>query len=235
MALGRALLTQPRLLLLDEPLASIDVARREEVLPYLERLRDRLAIPMVYVSHQFEEVLRLATHMVLLESGRVVAQGSVTAVSVRPELQRIIGPDLVGAVLDGIVTRLDPTNGSAALSVGAGTLLVSLEGVPLGARVRLQVLARDVILAIQPVQGLSVRNALAGTVAAITQDEWGALVTMDVGGAAVLARITDNALTALNLRPGDAAWTLFKAVSTRGHAFRLADPPPAAGAPRRGD
>jgi molybdate transport system ATP-binding protein len=234
-ALGRALLAQPRLLLLDEPLASIDVARREEVLPYLERLRDRLAIPMVYVSHQFEEVLRLATHMVLLESGRVVAQGSVTAVSVRPELQRIIGPDLVGAVLDGIVTRLDPANGSAELSVGAGTLLVSLEGVPLGARVRLQVLARDVILAIQPVQGLSVRNALAGTVAAITQDEWGALVTMDVGGAAVLARITDNALTALNLRPGDAAWTLFKAVSTRGHAFRLADPPPAADAPRRGD
>jgi molybdate transport system ATP-binding protein len=224
-ALGRALLAQPRLLLLDEPLASIDVARREEVLPYLERLRDRLAIPMVYVSHQFEEVLRLATHMVLLESGRVVAEGSVSEVSLRPELQRVVGPDLVGAVLDGVVTRLDPANGSAELAIGTGTLQVSLQGVPLGARVRLQVLARDVILAIQPVQGLSVRNALAGTVTTITKDEWGALVTMDVGGAAVLARITDSAVTALRLRPGDAAWTLFKAVSTRGHAFRLAGAP----------
>src|SRR6185295_6678895 len=76
-ALGRALLAQPRLLLLDEPLASVDVARREEVLPYLEALRDRLAIPMVYVSHQFEEVLQLATHMVLLEAGKVLAQGTV--------------------------------------------------------------------------------------------------------------------------------------------------------------
>ncbi len=221
-ALGRALLAQPRLLLLDEPLASIDVARREEVLPYLERLRDRLAIPMVYVSHQFEEVLRLATHMVLLEAGKVVAKGSVAEVSLRPELQRVVGPDLVGAVLDGVVTRLDAASGSAELAVGSGTLQVSLQGVPLGARVRLQVLARDVILAIQPVQGLSVRNALAGTVAAIAKDEWGALVTMDVGGVAVLARITESALRALNLRPGDAAWTLFKAVSTRGHAFRLA-------------
>ncbi len=227
-ALGRALLAQPRLLLLDEPLASIDVARREEVLPYLERLRDRLAIPMVYVSHQFEEVLRLATHLVLLEAGRVIAEGSVAEMSLRPELQRVVGPDLVGAVLHGVVTRLDPASGSAELAVGTGRLLVSLQGVPLGARVRLQVLARDVILAIQPVQGLSVRNALAGTVAGITKDEWGALVTMDVGGAAVLARITDNALTALNLRPGDAAWTLFKAVSTRGHAFRLAGAPEAA-------
>ena len=221
-ALGRALLSQPRLLLLDEPLASIDVARREEVLPYLEALRERLAIPMVYVSHQFEEVLRLATYLVLLEGGRVLAQGSVNEVSLTPALQRIVGPERVGAVLDGVVTRLDAQNGSADLAVGAGTLQVSLRDVPLGARVRLQVLARDVILATQPVQGLSVRNALAGTVAAVQSDEFGVLVTMDVGGVAVLARISQGALQALNLRPGDAAWTLFKVISTRGHAFRLA-------------
>ena len=225
-ALGRALLAQPRLLLLDEPLASIDVARREEVLPYLEALRDQLAIPMVYVSHQFDEVLRLATHVVLLEAGRVLAQGAVNEVSLRPELQSVVGPDLVGAVLEGVVVRLDPDSGSADLAVGTGTLQVSLRDAPLGSRVRLQLLARDVILATQPVQGLSVRNALASTVTAISNDDYGAvLVRLDVGGETVLARITQNALRALNLRPGDAVWTLVKAVSTRGHAFRLAAGP----------
>ena len=89
---------------------------------------------------------------------------------------------------------------------------------------RLQVLARDVILATQPVQGLSVRNALPGTVVTLSQDEFGVLVTMDVGGALVLARISREAATALNLHPGDAAWTLFKVISTRGHAFRLPGP-----------
>ena len=221
-ALGRALLAQPRLLLLDEPLASLDAARREEVLPYLEALRDRLSIPMVYVSHQFEEVLRLATHLVLLDGGRVLAQGPVTELSLRPELQSIVGPDLVGAVVEGVVTGLDAEQRSAALAVGTGTLQVTLSGVPLGARVRLQLLARDVILATQPVQGLSVRNALPSTVTAVTEDGYGAvLVRCDVGGAIVLARITHAARTALDLRPGDAVWALVKAVSTRGHAFRM--------------
>jgi len=222
-ALGRALLAQPRLLLLDEPLASLDVPRREEVLPYLEALRDRLSIPMVYVSHQFEEVLRLATHVVLLEAGQVLAEGPVDAMSLCPELQSIVGPDLVGAVVEGLVTRLNTETGSAELAVGAGTLQVSLRDVPLGARVRLQLLARDIILATQPVQGLSVRNALASTVTAISDDDYGAvLVRLDVGGAIVLARITQSARRALNLRPGDAVWALVKAVSTRGHTFRLA-------------
>jgi len=222
-SLGRALLSQPRLLLLDEPLASLDVARREEVLPYLVALRDRLSMPMVYVSHQFDEVLRLATHLVLLEAGRVVAEGPVEEMSLYPELQSVIGPDLVGAVVDGLVTRVNADTGSAELAVGTGTLQVSLREVALGARVRLQLLARDIILATQPVQGLSVRNALASTVIAISDDVFGAvLVRVDVGGAIVLARITQDARRALNLRPGDAVWTLVKAVSTRGHTFRLA-------------
>ena len=222
-ALGRALLLRPRLLLLDEPLASLDVARREEVLPYLVALRDRLSIPMVYVSHQFDEVLRLATHLVLLEGGRVLAEGAVEEMSLYPELQSIIGPDLAGAVIEGLVTRINSDTGSAELAVGAGTLQVSLREVQIGARVRLQLLARDVILATQPVQGLSVRNALASTVIAISDDEYGAaLVRVDVGGAIVLARITQDARRALSLRPGDAVWTLVKAVSTRGHTFTLA-------------
>jgi molybdate transport system ATP-binding protein len=221
-ALGRALLAQPRLLLLDEPLASIDVARREEVLPYLEVLRDQLGIPMVYVSHQFEEILQLATHVVLLDEGRVRAQGTVEQMSLEPALQAIVGPDQVGAVLEGVVTRTDAADGSAQLALGGGSVQVSLRDAPPGSRVRLQLLARDVILAVQPVEGLSVRNALAATVTALADDDFGGvLVTVDVGGPTVLARITRSAQRALSLEPGDAVWALVKAVSTRGHAYRI--------------
>jgi len=221
-ALGRALLSQPQLLLLDEPLASLDLARREEVLPYLERLRDWLSIPMVYVSHQFEEVLRLATYLVLLENGRVLAAGPVGEMSLRPELRTVLAPDLVGAVLDGLVTAVDAAGGTVELAVGSGRLQVSLRDVAAGARVRVQLLARDIILATQPVHSLSVRNALRGTVVEITPEEAASvLVRVDVGGPVLLARITEAARRALGLSPGDAVWVLVKAVSTRGHAFRL--------------
>ena len=133
-ALGRALLSQPRLLLLDEPLASLDTARREEVLPYLEALRDRLSIPMIYVSHQFDEVLRLATHVVLLDAGQVVAQGSPSEVSLRPELRAIVGAEAVGAVLDGIVIAVDQARKLAELRLGRGTLQISCARRPRWAR-----------------------------------------------------------------------------------------------------
>jgi len=110
-ALGRALLSQPRLLLLDEPLAALDRDRREEVLPYLETLRDQLAIPMIYVSHQFDEVLRLATHIVLMQAGKVAAEGGITQMSLDPKLRALIGPDAVGAVIDGTVIGEDAASG----------------------------------------------------------------------------------------------------------------------------
>jgi molybdate transport system ATP-binding protein len=220
-SLGRALLCQPRLLLLDEPLASLDVARREEVLPYLQALRDRLSIPMVYVSHQFEEVLQLATHVVLMEAGRVVAQGTLSEVSLCPELRAIVGPDSVGSVLDGVVTRTNSARATADLQLGHSSLQVSLRDVVVGSRVRVQLLARDIILATEKPQGLSVRNTLQGVVSKTSPDEDDAvLVEVDIGGATVLARITGEATVALGLRPGSAVWVLVKAVSTRGHTFR---------------
>jgi molybdate transport system ATP-binding protein len=226
--LGRALLAQPRLLLLDEPLASLDAARREEVLPYLEALRERLALPMVYVSHQFEEVLRLATHVVLMDAGRVLVQGTLAEVSLRPELRDIIGPDSVGAVLDGVVTHVDAGRGMVDLQVGNGSLYVSLQNATLGSRVRVQLLARDIILATHEPQGLSVRNKLRGSIAEMTPDESDAvLVNVDIGGAIVLARVTCEAVQALSLQPGSQVWVLVKAVSTRGHAFRLPAAQPA--------
>jgi molybdate transport system ATP-binding protein len=124
---------------------------------------------------------------VLLDGGRVLAEGAVEEISLYPELQGIIGPELVGAVIEGLVTRVNAETGSAELAVGTGTLHVSLRGVRPGARIRLQLLARDVILATQPVQGLSVRNALASTIIAISDDEFGAvLVRVD---ACVLAML----------------------------------------------
>jgi molybdate transport system ATP-binding protein len=220
--LGRALLSQPQLLLLDEPLASLDIARREEVLPYLQALRDRLSMPMVYVSHQFEEVLQLATHVVLMETGRVVAQGTLSEVSLRPELRAIVGPDSVGSVLDGVVTKTDSARAMADLQLGNSSLQVSLRDVAVGSRVRVQLLARDIILAIEKPHGLSVRNTLQGVVSKMSPDEDDAvLVEVDIGGATVLARITGEAAVALSLRPRSAVWVLVKAVSTRGHTFRV--------------
>jgi molybdate transport system ATP-binding protein len=219
-ALGRALLSQPRLLLLDEPLASLDAARRDEVLPYLERLRDELVIPIIYVSHQFDEVLRLATHAVLMDRGRVVTQGAVEQVSLHPQLRAIVGTEAVGSVLSGSIIAADPHSGLASVQVGKGTLNVTLRDARPGAAVRVQVLARDVILAIVAPQGISVRNILPGHIVAIAEDDADAyLVHVDIGGNVVLARVTRAALHALTLRIDMPIFVLVKAVSIRGHAF----------------
>jgi molybdate transport system ATP-binding protein len=218
------LLSQPRMLLLDEPLAALDAARRDEVLPYLEKLRDHLSIPMVYVSHQFDEVLRLATHVVLMDAGRVLAHGTLSEVSLVPALRDIVGSDSAGAVLDGVVTGVDASAGMADLRVGNGVLNVSVRGVGVGERVRVQLLARDIILAVEAPRGLSVRNELRGVVVELVEDEEEAvLVTVDVGGAQVLSRVTRSAVAALGLRLEMEVWVLVKAVSTRGHAFRVSD------------
>jgi molybdate transport system ATP-binding protein len=144
----------------------------------------------------------------------------VSELALHPALQGIVGADLTGAVIDAAVLRID-ADGDAELAVGSGTLTASVAGAVPGARVRLHVLARDVILALQPLQGVSVRNALRGTVRSLARDVHGVLVGVDVGGETVLARITPAALRALALSPGTPVWVLFKAVSTRGHAFRL--------------
>lgn len=219
-ALGRALLSRPRLLLLDEPLASLDAARREELLPYLERLRDRLSMPMIYVSHQFEEVLRLATHVVLLEAGRVVAQGDVASVSLAPELRAIVGSDALGAVVEGEIDSVDSAAGLARMRVGAGWLMLQAEDLALGRRARAQLLARDLILAVEPPRGLSVRNCLEGTVVSLALDAAHAhLVEIDIGGPRVVARVTTRASADLNLCAGRRVWVLVKTVSLRGHVY----------------
>src|SRR5690606_20491829 len=143
-ALGRALLSRPRLLLLDEPLASLDVSRREEVLPYLERLRDAFAIPMVFVSHQFDEVLRLATQLAVMDQGRVVAMGDISQVSLTPALRDIVGVDAVGAVVEGRVEKVEAARGLFSVIIGTESrLFLTATALVPGQRVRLQLLARD--------------------------------------------------------------------------------------------
>ena len=219
-AIGRALLAQPRLLLLDEPLASLDNARREEVLPYLELLRDQLAVPMVYVSHDFDEVLRLATYLVLMEGGRAVAQGGMGEMSLNPALRAIIGADAVGAVVDGIVLGTDGASGLTRVQVGDGELQVKLAGYSAGQPIRVQLLARDLIVATQVPRGLSVRNQLKGVIAAITPDEDASdLIAIDISGTLIMARVTRVATRELGLVAGLEVWALVKAVSLRGHSF----------------
>lgn len=219
-ALGRALLSQPRLLLLDEPLASLDQARRMEVLPYLERVRDELNIPMVYVSHQFEEVLQLASSVVLMDDGRVLAQGDLPAISHLPELRTIVGAEAIGTVVEAQVQDIDDDAGLACINVGHGQLNVDATSLRNGQRVRLQLLARDLILSLHPPQGLSVRNGLAGSITRMTPDERHAvLVHVDVGGVELIARITTAAARELNLQTGTSLWVLIKAVTLRGHVF----------------
>ncbi len=219
-ALARALLAQPRLLLLDEPLAALDQARREEVLPYLERLRDELAVPMLLVTHDYDEVLRLATHVVLMDGGRVLAQGPPAQLSLAPQLRAIVGPEAIGAVLEGRVMAVDAASGLARVAVGSGTLSVEADGLAAGQRLRLQLLARDLILATGPPHGLSVRNALAGSVTAIEVDgAHAALVHVAAGGTAIIVRVTAQAVSELALRGGLAVWVLVKAVTLRTHVY----------------
>jgi len=221
-AIGRALLTQPRLLLLDEPLAALDGARREEVLPYLESLRDHLAIPMVYVTHDFDEVLRLATYIVLMESGAAIAQGEVAKMSLDPHLRSLIGPDQVGAIIDGVVLGFDSASGLTKVRVGHGELHVQARNLAVGTPLRVQLLARDIIVSTQIPERLSVRNCLAGLVTSIQDDDLGGdLVTIDIGGAVIVARITKAATRELSLTPQTNAWALIKSVSLRGHSFAV--------------
>lgn len=219
-ALGRALLAQPRLLLLDEPLAAIDAPRREEVLPYLERLRDRFLVPMLYVSHQYEEVLRLATHVVLLDQGSTLASGPPAQLSLDPALRAMVGSDGVGTVLEVTVAGIDAGSGLARVRLGEDVLRLPQPQAATGDRLRLHILARDVIVATAPPHGLSVRNVLAGVLAELLDESAEeVLAVVSIGESRLLARITRAASAELGLAIGMPVWALIKAASLRGHVY----------------
>jgi molybdate transport system ATP-binding protein len=215
-AIARALATSPRLLLMDEPLAALDAARKAEVLPYLDRLHEELAIPIVYVSHAIEEVVRLAHHLVLMEAGRVVAAGPVADVMARLDLPTAHGEG-AGVVLDAVVAEHDAPWQLARLAVGPGDFSVWARdhGLPIGRAVRVRLLARDVSLTRAPQTGTSIGNQLRGTVEAIADDEHPslALVRVRVGASPVVARLTRRSAHALGLQPGMPVWAQVKTVA----------------------
>lgn len=217
-AIGRALLSNPRLLLMDEPLSALDQARRDEILPYLARLRSVLSIPIVYASHSLDEVTRLADTLVLIEAGRVVAAGPLTEMTARVDLPLALRED-AGGVLRGVVNSHLPERGLTAISCGADFVWVPQIAAPPGAVVRLRVPAREVILAVENPRGISVTNILQAHVLAMAEDAaaHAALVSLELGGGPLLARVTIDAAERLRLAPGRPVLALIKAMSVDWH------------------
>jgi molybdate transport system ATP-binding protein len=216
-AIARALLSRPRLLLMDEPLASLDQARKEEILPYLEQLHAELKIPLLYVSHAPDEVARLADHLVVLDAGRVLGSGPLTETLARLDLPIRLGED-AGVVLDAVVAERDREWHLARVEFPGGSLWVRDQGHPLGQRVRMRILARDVSIAGERITGTSILNTLSATVTALGDDGHPALrlVQLSAGGVPLLARVTRRSAAALALVPGLSVWAQIKAVALIG-------------------
>ncbi len=213
-AIGRALLAQPRVLLMDEPLASLDAARRQEILPYIERLRDELGLLIVYVSHTLEEVVRLANTIVVIDEGRVAAQGSPVELTQRLDLRPLLGRFEAGSVIEGRVAGHDDDRKLTRVVCGDRSLVLPRFEVPVGAVVRVRVRARDVILAIERPVGLSVQNVLDGVVAEVSHEPGAyAEVKVEAGGMALLARVTRDSVERLGLEPGRSVYALVKSVA----------------------
>jgi molybdate transport system ATP-binding protein len=222
-ALGRALLARPRLLLMDEPLAALDAARRAEVLPFLTRLRDAARLPILYVTHALEEVDALANRLVLLQDGRVLAEGSVEDLATRTDLPLAARRD-AGAVLactvagagSGVeVGAAGAGEGLTRLDFDGGSLVAVMRGAPVGTRLRLRIRARDVAVATEAPRGLSTRNILAAEIAAISPGSGAQEVFLHlaIGPSLLLARVTQDSVAQLGLVPGMRVWALLKAVT----------------------
>ncbi len=201
--IARALAVGPEILLMDEPLAALDLKRKQEILPYLERLHDELAIPVIYVSHSPDEVARLADHLVAMDSGRVVADGPLGETLARLDLPIRLGED-VGVVLDATVGEIDSEWHLARVDFAGGSLWTRDRGVPTGKRVRVRVLARDVSLAVRHPEPSSIQNVLDGTVESLGDDDHPGLllVRVQIGASQLVARLTRRSAAQLGIAPG---------------------------------
>jgi len=212
-AIGRALLAQPSLLIMDEPLASLDAMHKAEILPYIERLRDEAAVPIVYVSHAISEVVRLADTMVIVDDGRTVASGSVEEIMGCLDLRPLTGRYEAGAVLAVTVRGHDKTFGLTELGFSGRRLWVPAIDAPLGDALRIRIRARDVALSLTEPADTSLLNILPATVREIAETDGPQVeVLLDVD-VPLIARITRKSLAALDLRPGKPVYALIKAAA----------------------
>jgi molybdate transport system ATP-binding protein len=214
--IARALLTSPRLLLMDEPLAALDSKRKSEILPYLERLHDELDIPVLYVSHAQDEVARLADHIVLLSEGKALASGPIGETLARLDLPLALGDD-AGVVISGTVSAYDAHYQLLSLQLPGSALHMRVAHAPLalGKALRIKVQARDVSLNVQAEEHSSILNRLPVTVTQEIAADNNAhvLVRLDAGGTPLLARITRFSRDQLQLHPGQTLWAQIKAVA----------------------
>jgi molybdate transport system ATP-binding protein len=217
-AVARALLANPELLLMDEPLASLDSDSKLDILPYLERLRSHLGIPVIYVTHAPDEMSRLADQLVLMDSGRVLAQGALNEVLTNANLP-LAQHQEAAAVLDAVIAAHDTHYQLTQLSVGDASLRVPLSALPVGSRTRIRILARDVSIALESPQHSSIQNDLPARVLDIQMqnDAPYALVRLAVDDAVLLARITRRAVDQLQLAPNMIVHAQVKAVALIPH------------------
>jgi molybdate transport system ATP-binding protein len=213
-AIGRALLASPRLLLMDEPLASLDEDRKAEILPYIERLRDETRIPIVYVSHSIPEVARLASTLVILSEGRIAAAGPAAEVMTRLDLSPLTGRSETGAILETRIVDHDPAFGLTRLRAGAGDLRVPRLELPVGSKVRVRIRARDVMIAVREPAGLSALNVLSGVITEIGPSDGPiAELRLDCSGDALIARLTRQSIATLKLSHGKRVYAVIKSVA----------------------
>jgi molybdate transport system ATP-binding protein len=226
-ALGRALLAQPRLLLMDEPLASLDAPRKAEILSYIERLRDQFRLPMIYVSHSLDEVIRLADHLLVVSDGRIAASGPLADVVSRLDLQPLLGRFEAGAVIDCTVAAHDGHYLLSTLSFDAGVLRVPLVDRPVGARVRVRLRARDISIAVSKPSDLSISNQLAGVITDFAvRDGVFVDVTIRVGATTTIrALVSRESQDRLALTVGQPVWALVKTVALDNRSLGFLRPP----------
>jgi molybdate transport system ATP-binding protein len=215
-AIGRALLRNPSVVLMDEPLANLDALRKLEILPFLERLHARLTVPIVYVSHSVEEVSRLCDRLLVLKDGRVEADGELHTVFGRPDLSLPLGEE-AGVILDGEVLDYESSDELTRVTTSAGELLVpGRHGAP-GARMRLRILARDVSLTLKPPEATTILNVLPAEIESLHEHVGGFMdVRLRAGRDWLLARISRRSCAALGLRGGAACYAQLKGVAVRG-------------------
>jgi molybdate transport system ATP-binding protein len=214
-ALARALAREPAVLLLDEPFAAVDRTVRRQLQGEVDELRRTLDIPLILVTHDFEDVVRLATHLLLLEQGKAIADGPLEDLTSRPELPWLRDAIGLGSVFDARVSRRDVSRGLLELAFEGGSLLSSDQPLQPGTPVRVRIPAREVILAASEPSGLSLHNAFAGTVTAIGHDPAldRVVVQVTVGGTRLLAEVTRDAVTRLGIAAGARIYALVKSVS----------------------
>ena len=213
-AIARALLTTPQLLLMDEPLASLDIISKAEILPYLERLHDELSIPIIYVSHAPDEVVRIADRLVLMQQGRVVAEDEINRMLTRSDLP-LAHLEEACAVINGKVLKHDRDFHLTYLSVPGGTVAVSYRDLPIDHLVRVRILARDVSLALNPGEGSSITNVFPVRILAIDEmnDPAKALISLDMGGEHILANITRRSVHKLDIEKDKILYAHVKSVA----------------------